>query len=59
VRKYPAFPFRHSPIRAALEAVKLLVPGLPSKFPEVLRDHRNSRRYVTDMYIRAVIRPDT
>jgi len=59
VLTYPAFPFRHSLVRVALEGVKLLVPGLPSRFRTILRDHRKSRRYITDMYIRAVLRPDS
>jgi SAM-dependent methyltransferase len=53
LRKYPAFPFKCSASRWLKEVVKCVWPGKQSQLGELSGKYRRSRKYVTDMYIRA------
>lgn len=55
IRKYPAFPFRHSPARVILETAKRLLPQRESQIRKLMHDYRLSRKFKTDMYIRATL----
>lgn len=54
LRKYSAFPFECDTLRWIKEAIKVVWPGKTSQFPDMIAARRKSRRYITDMYIRAV-----
>ncbi len=53
VRKFRAFPFKRSLSRWTKEIVKCLLPWKKSQLPKLIGKRRRSRKYITDMYVRA------
>ena len=55
IKKYPAFPFEVGTIKIIKELVKVFWPNKQSQIRELFDRYKKSRKFITDMYIRAAI----
>ncbi|MFC1851220.1 class I SAM-dependent methyltransferase [candidate division CSSED10-310 bacterium] len=53
-KKYPASPFNIKKFNIIKELLKVFLPHKNSKISQLFNEYRKSRKYITDMYIRAV-----